>query len=309
MDTRTKYHEYGSMALAALVMALLVWFWFPTNTYAVTNADFAKKTQTLAQKYQNAPKGGIVLAGSSSFSQWTTAQADLRNSIEALRDAVVLNFGIGGATSSQWCNKTLGYMQAIAAKQPSVVVVYGANILVRSKTDAGKNTELVKTAVKNLQAFVKGVSTLCQRPPKFILVSTINAPSYYKVSGRAGASHSGYCILWDRFDDYNKQMQQLAVSGLTDNKKRRVSLTYLDLAQYYYYRTVKTKTPNLLRYYLGDPKDASNVTNAKTLLARMDGKICPSPWFKADLCHPSRAAYKKIWAKHLGKWIVTLLHA
>ncbi len=250
------------------------------TAFAINDTEFSLRVGEIASSTQTVgtPHGGIALVGSSSFGRWDSAAADIESMNKGLAATIVSNFGIGGSKSRQWLLPR--YVNAVMAKHPRVIVIYGANAIVESPRNASKSSKLVARSFTQTKAFITKcrarAKAIKAKSPKFILVSTVKAPKYYQMSKPTKNS----CILWDRFSAYNAKLKRYA--------KAHADTHYCTIEKYYYCRDAK----NRLRYYaqaagMGKTVSVSNVLK----------NIGACPFFEADGIHPSERAYQEIWKR------------
>jgi len=243
-----------------------------------------KEIYRYAIRYADAKPGGIVLAGSSSLSRWTSAPEQIA-SCGVFSEEQVYNFGISGATFQELLDTR--YINAIAAAKPSVIVVYGANSLTASRRKASRNRSVANRATNATIKFIEKTRQALKRQgvtgTRFLYVSAVKTPFHYKICKGKGYT----CNIWKRIDILNSRMRKYAAA---------VSYCdYMDTEQYYYYALPGKKNKSSLRFYLGADtlQDSTSTAAAKALIR----KAAVDPLFAADLRHPSKLAYELIWSK------------
>ena len=248
----------------------------------------------LKRRYADSPKGGIAFTGSSLFSRWDSVAADIEDKCVYPAN-MVYNMAMGGTNVYRWAQDD--YIDAIAALEPSVVVVSGINSLryfgsldTRNDLEAADETAaMIETYVEKLEPKLPSV--------KVLVVGGIKTPDDYRREYLAGTKISS----WKRIDLYNKLLKK--------EFRRDSSVTYVDIQQQLLTKLNKPKHGQTFAYYCNKKKlrDKSSLKTArKIVMAKCDYEEKLDPYFKADLRHPSALSYSKIWLPRVGAKAVQL---
>ena len=273
--------RFRTILCLLLMMTLLV----PQSVFAYdVSATTLKEIYRYTIRYEDAQPGGVVLAGSSSLHLWNTAPEEIA-SYGVFSADQVYNFGISGATFQELLDSR--YITAIAKTKPSVIIVYGANSLSVSRKKAVRNRSVANRATNATIKFIEKTRQALRQQgvtsTRFLYVSAVKTPFHYK-----SCKGKGYtCNIWKRIDILNGRMMKYA---------NAVSYCdYIDTEQYYYQTIPLKKNKVSLRYYLSADtlQDDTHTASAKALIK----KTAADPLFAADLKHPSKLAYEKIWTK------------
>ena len=248
----------------------------------------------LVARYEDSPTGGIAFTGSSLFSRWDSVAADLEKSY-GYPAGKVYNMALGGTSVYRWSKDD--YIDAVAALEPSVVVVSGINSLryagaldTREDIEAADETvKMIETYIDKLEARLPGV--------KILVVGGIKTPDDYRREYLADTEISS----WERIDLYNAELKR--------KFSMRADVSYVDIQRYLMMPMITSKGTQTLGFYCSKSKlrDSSSLKSAhKIVCAKVDYDEKLDPYFKADLRHPTALSYSKIWLPHVGAKAVQL---
>lgn len=262
-----------------------------TYAYGTTRAH---NLATLKERYANSPKGGIAFTGSSLFSQWDSVAEDLQETYSYPAN-MVYNMAIGGMGADKWVlNK---YVNAIAALEPSVVVVSGVNSLRYTSADdirtvweaSDENVKLVERYIRELKERLPNV--------KILVVAGIKTVADYD----SEISLAKTPTSWRRIDLYNAMLK----NELADYD----NVSYIDIQRFYMAEMKKGKKKEVLGFYCNAKKlrKTSSLEPARKIARVMYSHgVRLNPYFKRDLRHPTALSYSKVWVPKVGKRAVKL---
>lgn len=258
-----------------------------SRTYASGYA-LTKSLDVLRERYAASPEGGIALFGSSYFSKWASAAADLEHEY-GFDASMVYNYGIGGSGISLWTSER--YLDLIASKKPSVVAIHGINDLryYPKRPDYRSDAQAVSESFEALKSYVAGLQRRLPQA-RILLVSAFKTPAEYLEEGSFGTS----CISWRRIDLYNSQLRSFA-QGCQN-------VDFIDIERYLLAEDRDPWGNTRVRFY----SNASKLADASSLLsmpviAWLEGEGAkPCPYFRSDLHHASKRAYSAIWTPFVG---------
>lgn len=265
------------------------------KTYSKTYScgpTLTKSLDVLKKRYRRCPEGGIAFFGSSYLSNWTSAPADLEDAF-GFPANMVYNYAVGGSGIKLW--KSSAYLDLVASKKPSVVVIHGINNLrfYPAHPDSLTDEQAVQLNIAALQEYVAGLE---QRLPnaKIVLVSAFKTPAEYISEGAYGSS----CRNWQRIDLYNGELRALAASD--------AQLSLIDLEPYLLCEDTDLWGNRQVRFYTNPSQlcDEGSLASARILAIRSSYLARPCPYFRADLHHASKLAYVSIWLPVVGEAVV-----
>ncbi|MGN0078476.1 MAG: GDSL-type esterase/lipase family protein [Coriobacteriales bacterium] len=257
------------------------------GTYA-SGYPLTKSLDVLRERYASSPEGGIALFGSSYFSKWASAAADLEHEY-GFDPAMVYNYGIGGSGIELWTSEA--YLDLVASKKPSVVAIHGINDLryYPTRPDYRSDAQAVRESFEALKSYVAGLQRRLPQA-RILLVSAFKTPSEYLREGSYGTS----CISWRRIDLYNAQLSSFA--------QARQNVDFVDIERYLLAEDRDPWGNTRVRFYCNGSKlaDASSLMSVPVIAWLEDEGGKPCPYFRPDLHHASRLAYTTIWTSFVG---------
>lgn len=257
------------------------------GTYA-SGYPLTKSLDVLWDRYAGSPEGGIAFFGSSYFSKWASAAADLEHEY-GFDPAMVYNYGIGGSGIKLWTSDA--YLDLVASKKPSVVAIHGINDLRYYPThpDFRSDAQAVRESFEALKSYVAGLQRRLPQA-RILLVSAFKTPAEYLREGSYGTS----CISWRRIDLYNEQLRSFAQANH--------NVDFVDIERYLLAEDSDPWGNTRVRFYSNGEKlaDASSLLSMPVIGWLEDEGAKPCPYFRPDLHHASKLAYTTIWTPFVG---------
>ena len=257
------------------------------GTYA-SGYPLTKSLDVLRERYADSPEGGVAFFGSSYFSKWASAAADLEHEY-GFDPAMVYNYGIGGSGIELWTSDA--YLDLVASKKPSVVAIHGINDLRYHPTrpDFRSDAQAVRESFEALKSYVAGLQRRLPQA-RILLVSAFKTPAEYLREGSYGTS----CISWRRIDLYNEQLRSFA--------QGHQNVDFVDIERYLLAEDRDPWGNTRVRFYCNGSKlaDTSSLLSMPVIGWLEDEGGRPCPYFSPDLHHASKLAYTAIWTPFVG---------
>ena len=257
------------------------------GTYA-SGYPLTKSLDVLRERYADSPEGGVAFFGSSYFSKWASAAADLEHEY-GFDPAMVYNYGIGGSGIKLWTSDA--YLDLVASKKPSVVAIHGINDLRYYPThpDFRSDAQAVRESFEALKSYVAGLQRRLPQA-RILLVSAFKTPAEYLREGSYGTS----CISWRRIDLYNEQLRSFA--------QGHQNVDFVDIERYLLAEDRDPWGNTRVRFYCNGSKlaDTSSLLSMPVIGWLEDEGGRPCPYFSPDLHHASKLAYTAIWTPFVG---------
>ena len=257
------------------------------GTYA-SGYPLTKSLDVLRERYADSPEGGVAFFGSSYFSKWASAAADLEHEY-GFDPAMVYNYGIGGSGIELWTSDA--YLDLVASKKPSVVAIHGINDLRYHPTrpDFRSDAQAVRESFEALKSYVAGLQRRLPQA-RILLVSAFKTPAEYLREGSYGTS----CISWRRIDLYNEQLRSFA--------QGHQNVDFVDIERYLLAEDSDPWGNTRVRFYCNGSKlaDTSSLLSMPVIGWLEDEGGRPCPYFSPDLHHASKLAYTAIWTPFVG---------
>ncbi|MGN0072802.1 MAG: SGNH/GDSL hydrolase family protein [Coriobacteriales bacterium] len=242
----------------------------------------------LEARYSSCPEGGIAFFGSSYLSGWSSAAKDFERAFSYPAN-MVYNYAIGGSGIGVWTSRE--YLDLVASKKPSVVVIHGVNDLRYYPAHPDSLTD-AQAAEKSFAALKTYVAGLQERLPdvRILLVSAFKTPAEYLHENAYGSS----CRSWQRVDLYNGKLRSFAAGS------ERVS--FVDIEPYLLGEDRDLWGNRQVRFYANASKlcDKRSLASARVLQYCKKHGASSCPYFKSDLHHASKLAYGSIWLPVVG---------
>lgn len=257
------------------------------GTYA-SGYPLTKSLDVLRERYADSPEGGVAFFGSSYFSKWASAAADLEHEY-GFDPAMVYNYGIGGSGIKLWTSDA--YLDLVASKKPSVVAIHGINDLryYPTRPDFRSDAQAVRESFEALKSYVAGLQRRLPQA-RILLVSAFKTPAEYLREGSYGTS----CISWRRIDLYNEQLRSFA--------QGHQNVDFVDIERYLLAEDRDPWGNTRVRFYCNGSKlaDTSSLLSMPVIGWLEDEGGRPCPYFSPDLHHASKLAYTAIWTPFVG---------
>ncbi|MGN0038760.1 MAG: SGNH/GDSL hydrolase family protein [Coriobacteriales bacterium] len=273
---------------AALLCAAVLACGLCLGPCAAAQASQLDRYAKLEARYISCPEGGIAFFGSSYLSRWDSAARDFERAFGYPAN-MVYNYAIGGSGISVWTSAE--YLDLVASKRPSVVVIHGVNDLryYPDRPDSLTDEQAVEKSLAALKLYVAGLQ---ERLPgvKIVLVSAFKTPAEYLHEPVYGSS----CRSWQRIDLYNAKLRAFAAGSR--------QLAFVDIEPYLLGEDRDLWGNRRVRFYTNAARlcDKRSLASARTLQYCKRRGTLACPYFRSDLHHASKLAYSSIWLPLVG---------